>query len=161
MFAVIFLFVAILCVPTFLVHEIRRLDVGSNFQQRAINDEYKTGLLNNISLKRYAPIKFNNGVEVTPIFTSTYLEPQYTVDISKWARSNYCRYFKANLWIIGIVLKVIYLNILKIYHSKLFKQNNKYYKKQKLILTKYIFVIKISFFFIVSICLIIVKFFGR
>ncbi|CAD5215561.1 unnamed protein product [Bursaphelenchus xylophilus] len=31
----------------------------------------------------------------------------YTVDISDWARMNRCRWFKANLWIIGIVLKAI------------------------------------------------------
>lgn len=31
----------------------------------------------------------------------------YTVDISEWARRDHCRLFKANLWIIGIVLKAI------------------------------------------------------
>ena len=30
----------------------------------------------------------------------------FSVDISEWARSNNCRYFKLNLFIIGIVLKV-------------------------------------------------------
>lgn len=55
--------VAILCVPTYLVHEVRN---------------------------------------VSPSHADF-----FTVDISEWARRNRCTYFKANLWIIGIVLKAI------------------------------------------------------
>lgn len=30
----------------------------------------------------------------------------YTIDISEWAIQDSCKYFKLNLWILGIALKV-------------------------------------------------------
>lgn len=68
-FGVIALCVTILCIPTFMVHEIRNVKVPTD-------DRY---------------------IEFVDYFT---------VDISEWARRNQCEYFKANLWVIGIVLKV-------------------------------------------------------
>ena len=59
MFLSVTTFVSLLCIPTYLVHDV--VQFGDNF---------------------------------------------FSVDISEWARSSKCRYFKANLFIIGIVLKV-------------------------------------------------------
>ncbi|KAH7705167.1 Protein DMSR-4 [Aphelenchoides avenae] len=69
-FGVITLCVTVLCIPTFMVHEIRNVKVPTD-------DRY---------------------IEFVDYFT---------VDISEWARRNECGYFKANLWVIGIVLKAI------------------------------------------------------
>lgn len=45
-------------------------------------------------------------IDKTEEIPNSLIKPIYTVDISEWARQNHCRYFKVNLWIIGIVLKV-------------------------------------------------------
>uniref|UniRef100_A0A915CLT0 G-protein coupled receptors family 1 profile domain-containing protein n=1 Tax=Ditylenchus dipsaci TaxID=166011 RepID=A0A915CLT0_9BILA len=68
--------VAFMCVPTYLVHEVRQ--VGPISPHSTEGSEVEV----------IAPVS-------------------YTVDISSWARSNQCLYFKGNLWIIGIVLKAI------------------------------------------------------
>ncbi|KAI6171370.1 G-PROTEIN-RECEP-F1-2 domain-containing protein [Aphelenchoides fujianensis] len=68
-FIVITVLVALFCFPTYLVHEVRGIQM---------------------------PNANGNGS-----FTF------FTVDISKWARDQHCLIFKANLWIIGIVLKAI------------------------------------------------------
>uniref|UniRef100_A0A0M3K5N1 G_PROTEIN_RECEP_F1_2 domain-containing protein n=1 Tax=Anisakis simplex TaxID=6269 RepID=A0A0M3K5N1_ANISI len=62
--SVITISVSVICVPTYLVHEIKEV-WKSNGQ----------------------------------LF--------YTIDISQWAIRDSCRYFKANLWILGIALKAI------------------------------------------------------
>lgn len=59
--------VTLLCVPTYLVHEVTDIEVMSH------------------------------GIPTT----------FYTVDISGWARRDHCKWFKFNLWIIGVVLKAI------------------------------------------------------
>ncbi|KAI1700957.1 serpentine type 7TM GPCR chemoreceptor srw domain-containing protein [Ditylenchus destructor] len=75
--AFIAVFVAFLCVPTFLVHEVSQVQ----------------------TMDRSLPTGDSSTEVIAPIV--------YTVDISSWARRNNCRYFKANLWIIGIALKAI------------------------------------------------------
>jgi hypothetical protein len=59
-FLVITLIVSILCIPTYLVHTVIRVE-----------------------------------------------ENAFTVDISYWSKKNGCRWFKLNLWIIGVILKSI------------------------------------------------------
>ncbi|VDM98243.1 unnamed protein product [Thelazia callipaeda] len=63
-FSVIASIVGIICIPTFLVHEIK--------------------------------VVWINGGELF-----------YTIDISEWAIRDSCRYFKLNLWILGIALKAL------------------------------------------------------
>lgn len=72
LFGTITVTVTAMCVPTYLVHEVK--------------------------LIRY---KQQNGIYME-------LMEYYTVDISQYALENKCEVFKANLWIIGIFLKVIW-----------------------------------------------------
>ncbi|KAI6179080.1 G-PROTEIN-RECEP-F1-2 domain-containing protein [Aphelenchoides besseyi] len=67
LFIVITCLCGLFCFPTYLVHEVRGVQL---------------------------PNPDGNG-------TFTF----FTVDISKWARTNHCRLFKSNLWGIGVVLK--------------------------------------------------------
>lgn len=69
MFFIITIMVALLCLPTFMVHEVRAIEFPS--------------------------------IDVNRTFVF------YTVDISGWAKLSHCKWFKFNLWIIGVVLKAI------------------------------------------------------
>ncbi|KAK0394204.1 hypothetical protein QR680_000616 [Steinernema hermaphroditum] len=69
MYVVVCSTVLVLCVPTYMVHEVKPV-----------------------------PLRIDGLIQYLHF---------YTVDISHWAVRNQCRYFKANLWIIGIFLKAI------------------------------------------------------
>lgn len=67
--------VSLLCIPTYLVHDVKPVHLKSQ---------------NDIVMK---------------------FVDYYTVDISEYALQNKCEVFKANLWIIGIFLKVSQQNL--------------------------------------------------
>lgn len=69
LFFIVTILITILCIPTYLVHEVR-------------------------------------GIQL-PVVNSNNSYTFFTVDISGWARRNHCKWFKFNLWIIGVVLKAI------------------------------------------------------
>ncbi|KAI6184662.1 G-PROTEIN-RECEP-F1-2 domain-containing protein [Aphelenchoides bicaudatus] len=68
-FFVVTVLITILCIPTYLVHEVREIEL--------------------------------------PVVNSNTTYKFFTVDISIWAKRNHCKWFKFNLWIIGVVLKAI------------------------------------------------------
>ncbi|KAM3719859.1 G-protein coupled receptor [Dirofilaria immitis] len=89
--------VSAICIPTFLVHEIK-------------------------------VVRVDNG------------QLSYTIDISDWAIDDSCKYFKLNLWILGIALKALPCLLLCCFTILLvFRLRNNLKRRQNLLFRKYYF----------------------
>ncbi|VDM40989.1 unnamed protein product [Toxocara canis] len=129
--AIIMTSVSIICVPTYLVHEIKevwksngQLFYTIDISQWAIQDSCKYFKANlwilGIALKVFSYYFFFflifQDLLSTPMDRTERYFPEskksngqlfYTIDISQWAIQDSCKYFKANLWILGIALKAV------------------------------------------------------
>ncbi|KAK6031958.1 hypothetical protein OSTOST_01871 [Ostertagia ostertagi] len=75
----IYIVVAVLCIPSLFVHEI---------------DVYKE-------------VMWEPSLQCASLYPPNYTEPIYTFTVSKAATANNCSIFKLNIWMIGLVFKVI------------------------------------------------------